>query len=166
MPTASPLYRWKFHDPMLLSLFPITYVLHLTEEWFAPVPIVHWAARAERPLDPAVFIIANGIGLSLMLNGIWLAQRMTRFRWIVPALATAVLLNTFGHLVGSVSMGGYSAGLVTASIFWIPLGMLTLMRVWDQATRRTLVAGLIVGFAIEIIVVVTLPLISAARSSF
>jgi hypothetical protein len=122
---------------------------------------VHWGIRADRPLDPAIFIIANGIGLSLMLNGIWLAHRMTRFRWIAPALAVAVLLNTAGHLLGSFSIGGYSAGLITTIIFWIPLGMLTLLRVWDQAKRRTLVTGMIAGIVIELIVVAMLPRVGA-----
>lgn len=154
-------YRWKFYDPVLLSLFPITYLIHLAEEWFAAAPIVHWTIRANRPLDPETFIIANGIGLSLMLNGIWLTHRMTRFRWIAPALAVAVLLNTAGHLLGSFSIGGYSAGLLTAIIFWIPLGMLTLLRVWDQAKRRTLVTGVIAGIVIELIVVAMLPRVGA-----
>lgn len=161
MASAAQLYRWKFYDPVLLNLFPITYLLHLTEEWLATAPIVHWAVRAGRPLDATVFIVANGIGLLLMLTGVWLARRATRFHWIVPALATAVLLNTFGHLVGSFSIRSYSAGLVTASIFWIPLGFLTLVRVWDQASRRTLVTGLIVGIVIELIVVATLPRVGA-----
>jgi hypothetical protein len=149
-------FRWKFYDPALLALFPLTYVLHLGEEWFAFAPIVHWTARADRPLDPAFFIIANGLGLALMLNGVWLAFRLSRFRWVAPALAVAVLLNTAGHLVGSASIGAYSAGLISAVVLWIPLGMLTLVRAWDQATRRTLVAGVIVGCVIELTVVALL----------
>jgi hypothetical protein len=43
--------RWTFNDPVLLSLFPATYVLHLAEEWFSPASIVHWTTRAERPRD-------------------------------------------------------------------------------------------------------------------
>jgi hypothetical protein len=153
--------RWKFYDPVLLSLFPITYVLHLCEEWLASAPIVHWTTRAERPLDAVFFIGANAVGLILMLIGIRLAHRSSRFHWIVPALAAAVLLNTAGHLVGSFATGGYSAGLITAIILWIPLGMLTLMRVWDHASGRTLAAGLIIGVLIELVVVAMLSLVGA-----
>ena len=149
--------RWQFYDPALLGLFPLTYVLHLAEEWFASAPIVHWTARADRPLDDAVFIVANGIGLVLMITGVSLASRTARFHWIVPTLAIAVLLNTAGHLVGSVAISGYAAGLVTAIILWIPLGMLTLLRVWDQARVRTLVEGAIAGVFIELAVVAMLP---------
>jgi hypothetical protein len=151
--------RWKFNDPVLLSLFPATYVLHLAEEWFSPASIVHWTTHAERPLDAAYFIGANVVGLILTLIGIRLAQRSARFHWIVPALAAAVLLNTAGHLAGSFSTGGYSAGLITAIILWIPLGLLTLMRVWDQASSRTLAAGLVIGVLIELVVVAMLRLV-------
>jgi hypothetical protein len=151
--------RWQFYDPALLGLFPLTYVLHLAEEWFASAPIVHWMARANRPLDDAAFVIANGTGLVLMITGVWLATRAARFHWIVPALATAVLLNTTGHLFGSFSISSYSAGLVTAIILWIPLGMLTLLRAWDQARTRMLVAGVLAGVFIELVVVAMLPLV-------
>lgn len=96
-----------------------------------------------------------------MLAGIRLAHRSARFHWIVPALAAAVLLNTAGHLVGSFSTGGYSTGLITAIILWIPLGLLTLTRVWDQASARTLVAGLVIGVLIELVVVAMLSLVGA-----
>lgn len=166
MSSRTQTFRWKFYDPVVLWLFPVTYVLHLSEEWLSSAPIAHWTTRADRPLDGTSFIGANIVGLLLMLIGIRLAPGSTRFHWIVPALATAVLLNTGGHLLGSVSIGGYSAGLITGVILWIPLGMLTLMRVWDQASARTLVAGIIVGVVIELTVVAMLTRIEAAAGVF
>jgi Protein of unknown function with HXXEE motif len=153
--------RWRFYDPALLLLFPVSYLIHLAEEWFAPAPIIEWWSEAARPLDPARFVIGNAIGLSLMLNGIYLVSRGSRFRWIVPALATAVLLNTAGHFVGSVRAEAYSAGLISGIIFWVPLGLLAMVRVWDQARRRVLIAGIFAGAMIELVVVLTLPRVSA-----
>ncbi len=153
--------RWKFYDPALLFLFPVSYVVHLIEEWFASAPIAEWWSEAGHPLDPDRFLIANAIGLSLMLNGIYLVSRSSRFQWIVPALATAVLLNTAGHLVGSVRTQAYSAGLISAIILWIPLGLLTMLRVWDQARGRVLIAGVCAGAIIELVVVLALPGVSA-----
>ena len=150
--------RWTFHDATLLHLFPITYLLHLTEEWVVAAPIALWTERMERPLAAVSFLALNAMGLVLMAIGIRLVRRGARFHWIVPALATAVLLNTAGHLVGSSFVGTYSAGLITAVILWVPLGLLTLIRVWDQATTRTLAAGVIVGVAVELVVVTTLRL--------
>jgi hypothetical protein len=158
-----PAKRWQFDDPVLLYLYPATYVLHLIEEWAASAPIAHWAMRADRPLDAATFVAANALGLVLMSTGVRLVQRSTAFHWVVPALATAVALNTAGHMVGSVMLGGYSAGLVMAIIFWIPLGLLSLLRIWDQSSRRTLAAGIACGMAIELVVALTLPAVSAAK---
>jgi Protein of unknown function with HXXEE motif len=156
----SRLTRWKFYDPALLFLFPVSYVVHLAEEWFAAAPIVEWWSAAGHPLDPTRFVVANAIGLSLMLNGIYLVSHGSRFRWIVPALATAVLLNTAGHLVGSVRIQAYSAGLISAIILWTPLGLLTMLRVWDQARSRVLIVGVCAGAIVELVVVLALPHVS------
>ena len=159
--SLEPLTRWKFYDPALVRLFPVTYVVHAFEEWFAGTAIAVWGVRASRPPDVTNFILPNALGLVLMLVGVRLVHRDRRFHWIVPALATAVLLNAAGHLVGSVALHTYSAGLITSVIFWVPLGLLTLMRAWDQASARTLRAGLIVGVCIELIVTLVLRITAA-----
>jgi hypothetical protein len=153
--------RWKFHDPVLLYLYPATYSLHLLEEWFATAPIVHWGLSATRPLAALSFLGANAAGLLLMILGIHLVRSDARFHWVVAALATAVILNTAGHVVGSIAIRGYAAGLITAVILWIPLGLLTLLRVWDQASSRTLGAGLLVGVVIEVVVTAMLPVVGS-----
>ena len=151
--------RWKFYDPALLWLFPVTYFVHLLEEWFARAPIVLWGVQPDRPLGVRSFLLWNAIGLILMITGVRLVRRGHRFHWIVPALATAVLLNSMGHLVGSFAARRYSSGLATAIVLWVPLALLTLVRVWDQTSGRTLRIGLIVGITIEVIVVLVLRVI-------
>ena len=144
--------RWQFHDPWLLFLFPASYAIHIVEEATVDAPILLWTAVMAQPLPIALFLTGNAIALLLMTVGVWLVPRGAAFRWIAPAVATAVLLNTAGHLVGSVLARAYSAGLMSAVVLWVPLGMLTMLRVWDQASYRTLVAGVVVGIVIEGIV--------------
>jgi hypothetical protein len=141
--------RWRFYDPALLYL------------WFATAPIVHWGFSATRPLAALSFLGVNAAGLLLMILGIHLVRSDARFHWVVAALATAVILNTAGHVVGSMVVRGYAAGLITAVIFWIPLGLLTLLRVWDQASGRTLAVGLLVGVVIEVVVTAMLPVVGS-----
>jgi hypothetical protein len=62
-------------------------------------------------------------------------------------------MNTTGHLIGSVIAARYSAGLMTAIVFWMPLALLTLLRVVDQTSRRTVVAGVCAGAIVEAAVV-------------
>ena len=141
--------RWKFYDPALLWLFPAAYVLHFVEELIATAPVLLWGARLDRPLDVAVFAALSAVALVLMIVGVRLVRRGSRFHWIVPALATAFLLNSAGHVIGSVVAARYSAGMATAIIFWVPLALLTLLRVAMQGSAKTLWGGMCVGVVVE-----------------
>lgn len=152
--------RWKFYDPALLWLFPGSYALHLLEEWAVDAPIALWHVHLVRPIDAWAFVLPNLFGLALMSVGVRLVGRNPRYDWIAPALATAVLLNTAGHFVGSIVTGHYSAGLTTGVVFWIPLGLLTLIRVASQSTPKTLWGSAVVGVAIELVVVAVLATIA------
>jgi hypothetical protein len=145
--------RWKFHDPALLWLFPATYVVHVVEETLASAPVLLWNVRLDRPFNLAAFTAANAAGILLTAAGVRLVGRGPAFHWIVPALVTAVVLNTAGHFVGSIAARRYSAGLLSAAVLWVPVALLTIMRVWDQSTTRNLVAGTVVGVAIELVVI-------------
>jgi hypothetical protein len=152
--------RWKFYDPGLLWLFPGSYALHVLEESTVNAPIVLWNTRLDRPLDALALALLNLLGLVMMSLGVHLVGRSARYHWIAPAIATEVLLNTLGHLTGSIVAREYSAGLVTAVIFWVPLGTLTLLRVATQSTARTLFGGAAVALVIEAIVTLTLSVLA------
>lgn len=156
--------RWRFQDPALLWLFPITYLVHLAEEVWSTAPILLWRARLEPPVAIVGFVAANMAGLLLMVTGVVLVGRGGRFDWIVPALAVALLLNTAGHFAGSIAFREYSAGLTTAMMLWVPLAGLTLLRVWDQSTRRTLVGGAVIGALIEALVFAAMRAIAPAAA--
>lgn len=149
--------RWTYTDPALLALFPATYVAHLVEEWLAPASVLLWTLEAE-PGSGTWFVAGNAAGVVLMLTAVRLVRRGPRFHWIAPALAVAVLLNTVGHVAGAAQTSRYSAGMVSAVALWVPLGLLTLVRAWDQADRRTLMAGVIAGMLVELSVVGALAL--------
>jgi hypothetical protein len=148
--------RWKFYDPQLLWLFPLSYAIHFSEEFLTQAPVLLWSVRLDRARAQPAFVAASVVALALMIAGVSLAQRGPRFHWIVPALAVAVLLNTTGHLVGSALAGAYSAGMMTAVIFWIPLALLTLLRAVDQASAKQLATGIAVGVIIELVVIATI----------
>ena len=141
--------RWQFHDPWLLFLFPATYVVHIVEETTVGAPILLWTAVMTPPIPVLVFVSVNAVGLLLMTVGAWLVPRGPAFAWIAPGIATAVLLNTAGHLAGSFLARAYSAGLMSAVVLWVPLAMLMLLRVWDQTSSKTLGVGIAIGVLIE-----------------
>lgn len=149
----APPLRWTFHDPALLWLFPATYLAHLLEEWWAGAPVLLWTLALRAPLDSRWFLGTNALGLVLMIVAVRLVPRGPRWHWIAPALATSVLLNSAGHLAGALMAGQYSAGLATAVIFWIPLGMLTLARAAHQARISTLSWGVTAGALVDLAVI-------------
>ena len=153
--SSAPSFRWQYYDPALLRLFPFSYLVHLAEEWLTAAPVALWSVRADPPL-PMTLLAANAVGLVAMTLGVWIASRAPRYRWIAPAVATAVLLNTVGHAAATVMLREYSAGLISAVVLWVPIGVLTWLRCLLQASARVHAAGLAVGMLIEGVVVFTL----------
>jgi hypothetical protein len=151
--------RWRYFDPFLVRLFPISYAVHYLEELLATAPVRLWWLRLDDARDRPSFNIASAVALGLMIAGVMLAPRGPRYHWIAPALAVALLLNTAGHFIGSVSARAYSAGMLSALILWLPLSLLMMMRVADQASAKTIVGGVIAGSVIEGIVVVVMAII-------
>lgn len=145
--------RWHYADPPLLWLYPVTYVVHLAEELWISQGYVNWMRLHGSPISEEVFVIGNAVGLLLMICGTWLATHHPDYEWIAMALAFAVLLNTGHHLTASFATHSYSPGLGSAFVLWMPLGLLTLVRAWYQASRRAWWAALCTATLIDLVTV-------------
>jgi hypothetical protein len=140
--------RWSYRDPTLLWLLACAFMLHIVEEWVAGFPT--WIARilaASMPVE--AFFIINGGALLLMMIGIRAATRHESRGWIAVAIATIALVNTASHVGASIFSGGYAPGLITAVVFYVPLGGLTLLRAIDQAPRTQIVRGIVAGLLLH-----------------
>ena len=136
--------RWSYRDPALLWLLALAYVLHIAEEWLAGFP--RWvAAVVSQPLPDAAFFIINSGVLVVMIAGIRAATRRESRGWIAVAIATIALVNTVVHVAGSILTGGYAPGMLSAVVFYAPLGTLTIIRAIEQAPRSQLVRGIVTG---------------------
>lgn len=143
--------RWHYRDSALLWLFVPAYLLHVAEEWFAGFPA--WIGRvADRPLPAAAFLVINGIALVLLITGIRAAVRSDRYGWIAVAVATVALVNTLVHAAGAALTGSYSPGLISAVVFYVPLGSLAIVRALDHAPPVQVARGVIAGLIIHAIV--------------
>jgi hypothetical protein len=110
-------------------MFPLCYLVHLAEEYWAGEGFVGWATRfvgAELTVDR--FIIINVVGWSLMFVGSVLAVVVARLRWLVIVFAALVLVNALAHLFGTLASGSYSPGLASGVLLYVPIGALTLAR--------------------------------------
>jgi hypothetical protein len=140
--------RWSYRDPALLWLLAIAYVLHVAEEWLAGFP--RWvAAIVSQPMPDAVFFMINGVVLLLMIGGIRAATRQESRGSIAVAIATIALVNTVVHVGGSILTGGYAPGMLSAVVFYAPLGTLTIIRAIDQAPRTQIVRGIVTGLLLH-----------------
>jgi hypothetical protein len=136
--------RWSYRDAPLLWLLVAAFIVHVAEEWFAGFP--GWiAAVAGRPLPDGAFFFINGVALALMIVGVRAAIRRESSGWIVVAIATIALINTLAHIVGAMLTRGYAPGLISAVVFYVPLGALTMIRAIDQADRATVAKGVLIG---------------------
>jgi hypothetical protein len=133
--------------------FPITLLIHLSEEFWAGEGFLSWNARS----TGAVFSITKfftlvTIGFILVLVGVVLAKHYKRMRWIISALATIFLINGFSHLFATLTQQRYSPGLISGLLLWIPFSIWILLSEHRNASKRAFFGGIITGAAIHGIV--------------
>jgi hypothetical protein len=132
-------------------LFPATYLAHIAEEYWGG-----FAARAAEisglAIPEAAFLAANGLFWVLMSIGIVLVLRRSSRAAFVVALATIVTINSALHIGGSALWRGYSPGLITGVLLWLPLGVTTLARGRRLLPERRFRSGVLVGVAAHIFV--------------
>jgi hypothetical protein len=132
-------------------LFPLTYLIHAMEEYWGGEGFYRWVAKIfGRGMTPDQFISINSLGWLLMTASIVALRRTPSVRWLAIAYATLVFINGVAHLAGSIWTETYSPGLVSGLLLWVPLGAITFYRAWNRVTRRSLVAGLLVGTMIHL----------------
>src|SRR5580658_4766253 len=139
--------------PKWIWLFPITYLLHFAEEYWAGEGFATWISRvAGAHLTEKAFLGLNAIGMLLMVAGLILLKRGSRWRWTLSTLGAVVALNGPLHLAGSILTRSYSPGLVTGLLVWLPLGGFTLWFERRNASRRAFRGGTLVGIGSKVII--------------
>lgn len=145
----NPRERGRF-DPVWL--FPVTYALHLSEEYFIAGGFPLWMQRVlGLELTNTEFVAWNIFALVLMVLGAWLVAAGPQFRFIEIAIAIGVLGNVAAHGLGSLITWSYSPGLITGVTAWIPLGVIRLRSARRASTRRASRAGTYIGLSVVLI---------------
>jgi uncharacterized protein with HXXEE motif len=97
-------------------------------------------------------MLAQGIGLVLMVFGIVLARRLNFPNLFTVVLGTTVLVNGLTHTVQTLYHGEYVPGLVTGLLIWFPLGVATLLRFNGTMNRFGYGLAMALGVGINILV--------------
>jgi hypothetical protein len=131
-------------------LFPLTYLIHALEEYFGGEGFYRWVARIiGRGMTPGQFVSINSFALLMMIAGVIIFRKTPAVRWLTITFATVVFINAVAHLAGSILTDTYSPGVVSGVLLWIPLGAATFYRARKRVTRRSYVAGVLVGAAVH-----------------
>ena len=103
-------------------LFPVTYLIHVTEEYLAGVALATSPTKIRGAnLTPAQFLILNGIAYLLIVVGMLIAQRLKFRSWLLVCLGTVVMVNGLFHVASGLRIAGYNPGLASGFLIWIPL---------------------------------------------
>jgi len=79
-------------------LFPLTYLLHIAEEWWGGEGFPAWINRiAGVRMEAGQFLVWNGLALFCLMVGVFLAMRIKSLRWLSLAFGVAFLLNALSH---------------------------------------------------------------------
>ncbi|HSE30532.1 MAG TPA: HXXEE domain-containing protein [Pyrinomonadaceae bacterium] len=136
-----------------LALFPVTYLAHITEEYWAGGGYSKYLlTNYSVELSPQRFLLLQGFGLFLMALGIVLGI-LLRFPLTMMAMLSSIVLgNAMVHSVRSINGRGYTPGLFTAVLLWLPLGAISLLVVWPLTSAGKFALALGVGVATNCVV--------------
>lgn len=126
--------------------FPASYVLHATEEYSCGDTFPVWISRlAGVDFTATAFLWLNGIALAAMVAAAWFATHHERLRALVVTLAAIVVINGTAHVVASLATWTYSPGVISGTVVWLPLGVVTLRRGARELPRRAFAGGVALG---------------------
>jgi hypothetical protein len=136
-------------------LFPITSLMHIAEEyWFGGGYSAYLLRLRGVHLSNTRFLVSQGIGLVLLILGIFIAQRLKFLRIMLVILGSVVLVNALSHIVTSASQLSYGPGLTTSILVWLPLGIATLVRFYGAVAAKKYWVAVGIGISINVVIAI------------
>ena len=150
-------YKYQMSPDKSLTLwswlFPLTYVLHIAEEFWGGEGYSAYLKRIRGvELSPTKFLVGQTIGLALMVIGILIARRRNFRRQLLVILGTIVFVNGLSHLATSLLYGEYGPGLASGVLIWVPFGIATLIRFKRSIIARQYWLYVAIGIAINAVI--------------
>jgi hypothetical protein len=134
-------------------LFPLTYLVHVAEEYWAGEGYPAYILRVRGVhLSITRFLVAQTLGTLLMSIGIILARRFNFSHLMVIIMAAIVLVNGLTHTITSLTHGGYGPGVVSSALIWIPLSIFCLVYFNKDMSRKRYLIGVAIGFVVNVLV--------------
>jgi len=136
-------------------LFPVTYLIHIAEEYFATGGYSAYLYRLRGvQLSNTRFLVAQTVGVVLIIAAVIIARQLRFTGVMIVILGATVLVNALTHIITSSVDQSYGPGLLSSILIWLPLGVASLIRFYPLVKRRKYWMGLAIGIVINIIVAV------------
>jgi hypothetical protein len=130
--TSQANFRLGIYDRQTILwswLFPLSYVIHIAEEYFGGEGYPAYILRLRGVhMSTARFLAAQSIGFVLVTIGIILARRLKFLPMMLVILGALVAGNALTHTVTALSIMSYGPGLFSSIFVWGPLGLATIIR--------------------------------------
>jgi hypothetical protein len=136
-------------------LFPLTYVIHIAEEYWGGEGYPAYMLRVRGVhLSSTRFLVAQALGTVLMAAAVILSRRFNFPNMMVIIMASIVLVNGLTHTATSISNGSYDPGVFSSALMWIPLGIFSLIRFKQDVSRKRYLIAIAIGLGVNVLVYV------------
>ena len=136
-----------------LWLFPITYLIHIAEEYWVgegyPAYILRLRGVHMSTFD---FLVAQGVGVVLVTIGVILSRYFRFPQMMLIILGAIVLVNGITHTVTALSIMEYGPGLWSSIFIWMPLGLFTLVRFKKANSSKRFWIAVAIGVGVNVVV--------------
>ncbi|MFN2532241.1 MAG: HXXEE domain-containing protein [Pyrinomonadaceae bacterium] len=136
-----------FNHTNLLYLFPLTYLIHIGEEYRAGYSQYLWRHYGiELPVRR--FVALQTLGMVLMTTGVMLALNLGVPNTMLVILAAVTMGNSLIHVAKSTAGLVYEPGLVSSVLIWMPVSSITLVTAWDYMSVTRYAMSCLTGLTI------------------
>jgi hypothetical protein len=135
-------------------LFPLSYVIHIAEEYFGGEGYPAYILRLRGVhMSTGRFLAAQSVGLILVTIGVIVAKQLKFLPMMLVILGALVAGNAITHTVTALSIMSYGPGLVSSIFVWGPLGIATIIRYKGAIDdQRQYWIAIAIGIAINVVV--------------
>jgi hypothetical protein len=136
-----------------LWTFPLTYVIHIAEEYWGGEGYPAYILRLRGVhMSTTRFLVAQSVGLVLVTVGVILARRFHFPQMMLIILGAIALVNGITHTVTAISIMSYGPGLFSSIFVWMPLGIFTLIRFKAALSRKRYWIAVAIGVGVNVVV--------------
>ena len=151
--TRAPKLRSEKAINVLSWLIPLTYLIHIAEEYWGGegYPAFIYRLRGVH-LSPTRFLVAQAIGFVLVTIGIILARQFNFPSMMLVILLTTVMGNTLTHSFNALMSLSYNPGLLSAVLVWMPIGIFVLVCFKSEMSRQRYWLAIAIGVGINVVI--------------